>query len=249
LIDQVEINVSAIIEFIKESQYCVALTGAGISTLSGIPDFRGKTGIYNQYDINKIFDYSCFLSNPSYYYGAAKDFIYNIESRKPNIIHFELARLESSGLLKSIITQNIDLLHSSAGSKKVIELHGSPHTHTCLNCGKKYDYTNIARIVRQDEIPICNFCNGSIKPDITFFGESLDPSILQRAVEECSKADLILALGTSLVVQPAASLPLYSLENGGSLVIVNAMETPLDEIAAGRYPDLEKVFAEIKDSL
>ena len=240
---------SAIIEFIKESQYCVALTGAGISTLSGIPDFRGKSGIYNQYDINKIFDYNWFLSDPSYYYKASKDFIYNIEYRKPNIIHFELARLESAGLLKSVITQNIDLLHSRAGSKNVIELHGSPHTHTCLGCGKKYDYSNIAQIVRNDEIPFCNYCKGSIKPDITFFGESLDPSILQYAVEECSKADLILALGTSLVVQPAASLPLYSLENGGSLVIVNESKTPLDEIAAGRYPDLEKVFSEIKESL
>jgi len=242
-------NVSAIIEFIKESQYCVALTGAGISTLSGIPDFRGKTGIYNKFDINKMFDYNTFLSDPSYYYKASKDFIYNIENRKPNIIHLELTRLENCGLLKSIITQNIDLLHTRAGSKKVIELHGSPRTHTCINCGKKFDYENIACIVRQDRIPLCTFCNGHIKPDIIFFGESLDPLFLQQAVEECSKADLILALGTSLVVQPAASLPLYSLENGGSLVIVNQTETPLDEIAAGRYPDLEKVFLEIKECL
>ncbi len=240
---------SAIIEFIKESQYCVALTGAGISTLSGIPDFRGKTGIYNQYDINKIFDYNTFLSDPSYYYQAAKGFIYNIEHRKPNIVHLELSRLENSGFLKAIITQNIDLLHSKAGSKRVIELHGSPKTHTCLNCGKKYDYKVIASIVHHDQIPMCEFCNGQIKPDIIFFGESLDPLSLQQAVDECSKADLILALGTSLVVQPAASLPLYSLENGGSLVIVNKMQTPLDEIAAGRYPDLEIVFKEIKDCL
>ncbi len=240
---------SAIIQFIKESQYCVALTGAGISTLSGIPDFRGKTGIYNQYDIHKIFDYQSFIADPTYYYKASRDFIYNIESRAPNIVHNELARLENLGLLKVIITQNIDLLHSKAGSKRVIELHGSPRTHTCLSCGKKFTYEFIAKIVRHNEIPKCTNCNGSIKPDIVFFGETLDPGALQQSVEECSKADLILALGTSLVVQPAASLPLYSLENGGSLVIVNQMETPLDEIASGRYQDLERVFLEIKDSL
>lgn len=239
---------SAIIEFIKESKYCVALTGAGISTLSGIPDFRGKNGIYINFDADKIFDYNYFLYDPSYYYKASKDFIYSIDKVQPNIIHNELARLESSGIIKSTITQNIDLLHSRAGSKNVIEIHGSARTHTCLKCGEKYTYEQIARIVHNDKIPTCT-CKGCIKPDIIFFGEALDPQSLQKAVDEASKADLILALGTSLVVQPAASLPLYSLENGGVLVIVNDMSTPLDHIAAGRYPDLEIVFKEISTKI
>lgn len=237
-----------IIKLLKESKYCVALTGAGISTLSGIRDFRGKNGIYNQYNADLIFDLEYFKKDCSYYYNATRDMIYNLDSKNPNLVHCELARLESLGIVKSVITQNIDLLHTRAGSRNVIELHGSPAVHRCLNCGQTYSYRVICDIVQSGNIPRCDRCKGIIKPDITFFGEMLDADKLDKAVHEASKADLFLALGTSLLVQPAASLPLYTLKNG-SLIIVNDMATPLDDYAVNRYIDLEEVFKKIEDEI
>jgi len=242
-----------ITRFLKESRYCVALTGAGISTLSGIRDFRGKDGIYNSglnedYDPDLIFDLDYFRQDPSLYYKASRDFIYNLHTKQPSIVHLELARLESMGIIKAVITQNIDMLHSKAGSKNVIELHGSPMVHRCMSCDKVFSYDHICDIVQSGEIPKCDRCQGVIKPDIIFFGEMLDAEKLNRAVQEASKADLILVLGSSLVVQPAASLPLYTREHG-SLVIVNDMPTPLDEIAEARYNDLERVFTVLREKI
>ncbi len=242
-----------ITRFLKESRYCVALTGAGISTLSGIRDFRGKDGIYNDgtnqdYDPDLIFDIDYFRQDPSLYYKATRDLIYNLYTRKPSIVHLELARLESIGIIKAVITQNIDMLHSRAGSKNVIELHGSPKIHRCISCEKIFSYDHICDIVQAGEIPRCDSCAGIIKPDIVFFGEMLDAEKLNKAIQEASRADLILVLGSSLVVQPAASLPLYTREHG-SLVIVNDMPTPLDEIAEARYDDLERVFTELRDKI
>lgn len=242
-----------ITRFLKESRYCVALTGAGISTLSGIRDFRGKDGIYNSglnedYDPDLIFDLDYFRQDPSLYYKASRDFIYNLHTKQPSIVHLELARLESMGIIKAVITQNIDMLHSKAGSKNVIELHGSPMVHRCISCDKVFSYDHICDIVQSGEIPKCDRCQGVIKPDIIFFGEMLDAEKLNKAVQEASKADLILVLGSSLVVQPAASLPLYTREHG-SLVIVNDMPTPLDEIAEARYNDLERVFTVLREKI
>lgn len=239
--------------FIKESRYCVALTGAGISTLSGIRDFRGKDGIYNartdeNYDPDLIFDLDYFRQDPSLYYKASRDFIYNLHTKKPSIVHLELARLESMGIIKAVITQNIDMLHSKAGSNNVIELHGSPMVHRCMSCDKVFSYDHICGIVQAGEIPQCDQCGGVIKPDIIFFGEMLDAEKLNKAVWEATKADLILVLGSSLVVQPAASLPLYTKEHG-SLIIVNDMPTPLDEIAEARYDDLERVFTVLRENI
>lgn len=237
-----------IVELLKKSRYCVALTGAGISTLSGIRDFRGKDGIYNDFDANLIFDIDIFKKNCSFYYNATRDLIYNLDQKEPSIVHQELARLESIGIIKSVITQNIDFLHTRAGSKNVIEIHGSPAVHRCLNCGKVFDYKYICNIVQFGGIPECDVCHGSIKPDITFFGEMLDSDKLSNAIQEATKADLILALGTSLVVQPAASIPLYTIDHG-SLLIVNDMPTPLDDIAEVRYNDLEEVFTFIRNKI
>ncbi len=242
-----------ITRFLKESRYCVALTGAGISTLSGIRDFRGKDGIYNSglnedYDPDLIFDLDYFRQDPSLYYKASRDFIYNLHTKQPSIVHLELARLESMGIIKAVITQNIDMLHSKAGSKNVIELHGSPMVHRCMSCDKVFSYDHICDIVQSGEIPKWDRCQGVIKPEIIFFGEMLDAEKLNKAVQEASKADLILVLGSSLVVQPAASLPLYTREHG-SLVIVNDMPTPLDEIAEARYNDLERVFTVLREKI
>lgn len=234
-----------LISLIKESKYFVAFTGAGISTLSGIKDFRGKNGLYNsrEIDADKIFSLSYFMSNPSYFYRHSKNFIYDLDSKEPNIVHRELARLEQKGILKAVITQNIDMLHQKAGTRKIIEVHGSPSSHKCLSCGKKYGFDEISVIVNANEIPRCKKCGGIIKPEIIFFEEPLDASSIDMAVKEASKADLMLVLGSSLLVQPAASLPLYTLDNHGKLIIVNNMETPLDRCAELKYENLEECFS------
>ncbi len=232
---------------LENSSYCVVLTGAGVSTFSGIPDFRGSSGIYNEFDADLIFSIEHFKKEPSYFYGHSKDLIYDLEHRQPSIVHRVLSELERRGIIKTIITQNIDMLHQKAGSKNVIEVHGSPQEHSCLACGKKYTYEYVAVLLRKEDVPTCNECGGLIKPDIIFYGELLKQDVIEKAIEESSKADLLLVLGSTLVVQPAASLPLYTIENGGYLVIVNNMETPLDGYAIELYKDLGDVFISIAE--
>ena len=238
-----------LVELIKNSNHCVFLSGAGISTLSGIPDFRGKDGIYSKFDPELIFSLDHFYKEPEYFYSNSIDLIYNLDEKEPNIIHKTLTKMEEKGIVKCIVTQNIDMLHQKAGSENVIEIHGSPKYHTCLSCSTKYPYDMIAEIVNTGDIPICQVCCGLVKPDIIFFGEMMDEEATERAFEECSKADLIVVIGTSLVVQPAATLPCYTLKNGGKLVIVNNMQTPLDRFACLKYESLEEVFAYLNENL
>jgi NAD-dependent deacetylase len=234
---------SELFEKIKRSKHCTALTGAGVSTLSGIRDFRGKNGLYNDLDAEKIFDIDYFEEDPSFYYKASQSLIYNIDEKSPSIVHHVLAELEKRGFLKALITQNIDLLHTKAGSAKVIEIHGSPKTHYCLRCaGVRMSFDEAAAIVRSGGLPKCPKCGRVLKPAITFFGESLPIDALREATEEAQKSDLMLVLGTSLTVYPAASMPQYTLSRGGEIVIVNNMPTPLDSRAVLRYEDLGEVF-------
>ncbi|MBN2048838.1 MAG: NAD-dependent deacetylase [Spirochaetales bacterium] len=240
-----------LVEMIQSSSYCVAFTGAGVSTLAGISDFRGKQGLYKQEDIDadRIFDIGYFRKDPSYYYLKSKDFIYNLDKKTPALVHTELARLEEAGYIKAVITQNIDLLHQKAGSKRVIEVHGSPGIHRCLSCGRTWDFADIAALVQQGTVPFCDDCGGIIKPDITFFGEQLPAQALEEAFSLAASADLMIILGSTLLVQPAASIPLYTRRNNGNLVIVNNMETPLDPYAALRYSDLGEVFSYLGEHL
>jgi NAD-dependent deacetylase len=230
------------LDLLETSENCVFLSGAGISTFSGIPDFRGSNGFYAKYDANKIFDLAYFHKNPSYFYTHAREFIYDLDTKEPNLIHRTLAIMEKKGYLSSVITQNIDLLHQKAGSKNVIEIHGSPINHRCLSCGENYSYADVSVLLEKEIVPHCTRCSGLIKPDITFFGEMLDETAITNALEASSKADLFVVIGSSLVVQPAASLPLYSLKGGGKLVIVNNMATPLDEYAYLKYDELGDFF-------
>jgi len=228
---------------ITSAKHCTAFTGAGVSTLSGIPDFRGKNGLYNKMDAEKIFDIECFKEDPSIYYKAAASFIYNLDERKPSVAHNVLAKLERRGFLKAIITQNIDLLHEKAGSSRVIEIHGSPKFHYCFHCAEiRLSFEKAAALVQSGKLPVCPRCERVLKPAITFFGESLPVDALKEAMDEAQSSDLMLVLGTSLTVQPAASLPRYVLSQGGEIVIVNDMPTPLDNMAAFRFDDLEEVF-------
>ena len=235
---------------ITGSKYCTALTGAGISTLSGIRDFRGKNGLYNDVDAEKIFDIAYFEKDPSLYYKASASLIYDIDEKAPSVVHNVLAKLEKKGFLKSIITQNIDLLHERAGSDKVIEIHGSPKTHYCLRCaGIRIPFEEAAAIVRKGEFPKCPRCGRVLKPAITFFGENLPADALKEAVNESQKSDLMLVLGTSLTVFPAASMPQYTLSQGGEIVIVNNMPTPMDARAVLHFDDLGEVFEGLSELL
>ncbi len=234
-----------LINLLKNSRYCVAFTGAGISTLSGIPDFRGKEGVYHTFDRDKLFDIKHFRKDPSYFYRHAADFIYSMGKKEPSLVHRQLARLEKAGVIKSIITQNIDLLHRRAGSRQIIELHGSLSQHVCLSCDRHFPFDTIGKRVLNGEVPACDVCGGVLKPTITFFGEMLDGDAVNRATSEARKADLMLVCGSSLVVHPAASIPLQTCRSGGSLVIVNNMPTPLDQYASIRYTDLEHTFTVI----
>jgi len=233
-----------LLRLLEEAEYTVAFTGAGVSTLSGIRDFRGKDGIYKDRSVNadRLFDLGYFHEHPGYYYTHTRDMIYDLESRRPNIIHRVCARLEEQGKIRSVITQNIDLLHQRAGSRRVVEVHGSPRVHRCLECDRSFPYADICRVVQEGRVPRCDECGGVVKPEITFFGEALPMAALSQAMEEASRSDLMLVLGSTLVVQPAASIPLYTARQGGRLVIVNDAETPLDDLAALRYPDLKSCF-------
>jgi NAD-dependent deacetylase len=235
---------------ITAAKCCTAFTGAGVSTLSGIRDFRGKNGLYNDLDAEKIFDIEYFEKDPSFYYNASASLIYDLEEKKPSVVHSVLAELEKRGLLKAIITQNIDLLHEKAGSTHVIEIHGSPKIHYCLRCaGIRMPFEEASSIVRTGGLPKCPKCERVLKPAITFFGESLPMNALREASAEAQKSDLMLVLGTRLTVYPAASMPQYTLSHGGEIVIVNNMPTPLDIHAVLHFDDLEEVFEGLRKLL
>ena len=237
-------------EKIFAAKHCVAFTGAGVSTLSGIRDFRGKNGLYNELDAQKMFDIEYFEQDPALYYRMAKNFIYDADEKEPSVVHTVLADLEKSGHLKAVITQNIDLLHQKAGSKRVIEVHGSPKVHYCLRCGGvRMGFEEAAAIVKAGELPRCPKCSRVLKPAITFFGESLPIDAIQQAKDEAESADLMLVLGSSLTVYPAASLPQTTLSRGGQIVIVNNMPTYLDARAALRFDDLGETFTTLKQAI
>jgi NAD-dependent deacetylase len=243
-------QIKTLFDRIKAAKHCVALTGAGVSTLSGIRDFRGKNGLYNDMDAEKMFDIDYFEQDPSFYYKTAGSFIYNVDERPASIVHTMLGELEKRGLVKAVITQNIDLLHQKGGSKRVIEVHGSPEPHYCLSCsGVRMSFKEAADIVNSGGLPRCPKCGKVLKPAITFFGERLPVNALRDAESEASSADLMLVLGTSLTVYPAAGIPESTLRHGGKIVIVNNMPTPLDSYADMRFTELEPVFEGLKKLL
>ncbi len=262
-----EEDVLKLFELIKGSRSCTALTGAGVSTLSGIRDFRGKNGLYKEMDAERLFDLEYFFKDPSFYYQHTRDFIYNLREKKPSIVHTCLGALEQKGFVKGVITQNIDLLHQKGGSKRVVEIHGSPSLHYCPGCinsaeletikieniprygGTVMDFSEAAAMVMSGAMPRCKKCGGILKPGITFFGEALPVKALGEAESLARETDLMLILGTSLTVFPAAGLPEYTLRSGGSIVIVNNMATNLDYRAVLHFNDLESVFTIINDLL
>ena len=236
-----------LLDLLRTSQRAVIFTGAGVSTLSGIPDFRGRNGLYQQFDADRIFDIGYFRRDPACFYRHARNFIYGLDGCQPNLVHTVCARLEHLGRVRGVITQNIDMLHQRAGSRVVHELHGSPALHHCQACGAARTFAEVRDLLASAPVPLCGACGGVLKPDITFFGEQLPEAAFAAAARLARGADLMLVLGTSLVVHPAASLPQLTLRAGGHLVIVNAGETPYDAAAARCYDDLA-AFAAAVDS-
>ena len=228
------------------------LTGAGVSTLCGIPDFRGPQGLYRQPDAERIFDIDWFDRDPSVYYRGCADLVYGLGRFQPGPVHLALKHLEDLGVLKGIATQNIDMLHQKAGSSHVYEVHGSPIRHHCRRCGDEKSFDEILRMLADlkarfpddpsEQVPRCA-CGGVYKPDITFFGEALPEAAFASAQDLAAQSDVFLVLGTSLTVFPAARLPRIALQAGAQVFIVNAQKTSLDDYAAGVLRDL-KSFAD-----
>ena len=239
-----------LIEAIRGAKHVGCLTGAGVSTLCGIPDFRGPQGLYKQPNAERIFDIDWFDRDPSVYYNGCAELVYGLDRFTPGPVHLALKHLEDLGLLKGIATQNIDMLHQKAGSSNVYEVHGSPILHHCRLCGDEKSFDEILKEVKVKgegeqwnvRVPYCK-CGGTYKPDITFFGESLPEEAFTASQSLAIKSDVFLVLGTSLTVFPAAGLPRLTLQAGGKVFIVNAQATSLDDYAAGVYRDLGE-FAE-----
>ncbi len=215
-------------EWIDNSNNIVFFGGAGVSTESGIPDFRSVDGLYNQkydYPPETILSHTFYRQKSEEFYRFYKDKMICLDA-KPNAAHYKLAQWEKEGKLKAVITQNIDGLHQMAGSKKVLELHGSVHRNYCENCGAFYD---AKYILDSDGVPKCSQCGGPIKPDVVLYEEGLDNNIISEAVNYIAKADVLIIGGTSLVVYPAAGLIDYY--NGNKLVLVNKTPTSRDSMA------------------
>lgn len=218
-------------ELISASKNIVFLGGAGVSTESNIPDFRGEDGIYNTiskygYSPEVILSHTFFKkhTNEFYEYYRNNMIFANVQ---PNKAHYALAELERKGLLKAVVTQNIDGLHQLAGSKNVLELHGSIHRNYCMDCHEKYSLDYI--INSESTVPLCTKCGGTVRPDVTLYEETLDTNVFERSIMSIQKADMLIIGGTSLAVYPAAGLIDYY--KGNKLVLVNKSSTPYDSRA------------------
>ena len=240
-------DINKLVKMIDESNNIVFFSGAGVSTSSGIPDFRSKNGLYNT---NK-YDYSPEeMLSKNFYYDKTEEFYkfykdaMNVLDYEPNIVHKYLKKLEDVGKLKAIVTQNIDNLHTKAGCKNVYEIHGNINKNTCELCGKKYDGKYV---FESKNIPMCS-CGGTIKPDVVLYGEALPRDIYNKSIDAISNADMLIVAGTSLSVYPASSLINYF--NGKYLVIINNAKTDYDLYAnLVINEDLKKVFEKLDEQL
>ena len=218
-------------DMILSSNRIVVFTGAGISSDSGIPTYRGAGGVWSKYDPNIYADINVFMQDPSYYWHYFKDERYpKIKHAKPNKAHYAVVELEKQGKIHRVITQNIDGLHQLAGSTYVIELHGTTRKISCLSCKKQYSMDEVLKKLERELPPRCS-CGGRLKTNTVLFGEALPQQALLEAEAASQTCDLFLVLGSSLVVYPAAQLPILAKKNKALLVIVNIDQTPLDDIA------------------
>jgi len=227
---QTETNIEYAAELLRKAKYAVVLTGAGISTPSGIPDFRSEgTGLWSRDEPMEVASLSTFRTDPERFFVWFRPLAGLIFNATPNPAHVALAQLEEAGRIRSIVTQNIDGLHHKAGSRNVIEMHGTLRTLSCTQCFRQAEAVQYLKaFVEQGELPRCSGCNGLMKPDVILFGEQLPQQAWYDAQRECRKCDLILVAGSSLEVLPVAGLPMQAIDRGAHLVILNNTRTYLN---------------------
>jgi NAD-dependent deacetylase len=231
-IDRPDIQTAA--RLIREAHLAVVFTGAGISTPSGIPDFRGNpSSLWNIINPMEVASLTAFRNQPDRFFDWLYPLAQKIKNAKPNAAHVAIAKLEEAGYIQAVITQNIDYLHQAAGSKKVLELHGTSRTATCTQCLKQYTSDEfLAQFIETKAIPRCSDCGGILKPDIILYEELLPVGTWAEAERFSRECDLMVIAGSSLEVVPASMLPLIAVRNGAHLIIVNQSPTDLDSLAS-----------------
>ena len=230
MIDQMQISDAA--DIIKNSNYIVVFSGAGISTESGIADFRSEGGLWSRYDPAIYASYYYFLEDPSKFWEMHNELVDILDSAQPNASHRAIAELEEMGKVKAVITQNVDMLHQRAGSgsngAKIYELHGSYRILECVRCNKEFDYKEVE--TKTIRYPVCE-CSGYIKPKVILFGEALPKGVMEGAMNECMKCDCFLMVGSSLLISPANFMPSIAKQNGAKIIFINREETMMDDLA------------------
>ncbi len=217
---------------LAQSRSVVVLTGAGISTESGLPDFRSPRGIWAEWDPMEVATLSAFRATPHRFFDFYRTRLATLTKARPNAAHVALTRLEEQGRVRVVITQNVDGLHQAAGSQRVIELHGNLREAICDRCGTVGPIAAITEALEAGRLPQCHACRGALKPNVVLFEEPLPESVYRDAETACRGADLLLVVGSSLQVTPAAWLPEVALRHGAAMIIVNAEPTPLDHVAS-----------------
>ena len=219
---------------IRAQQPCVVLTGAGVSTESGIPDFRSPTGLWARFDPLEYGSIEAFRADPIKVWSFYKPRVAMLTEAEPNAAHRALAELERLGFVEAVVTQNIDLLHERAGSREIVEVHGSIRSATCPGCGEQEPLERVLELLAEADAPACTSCGAILKPDVVFFGELLPVEAIERASMLARQARLLLVVGSALEVYPVAGLPEETLAAGGELAIVNRGPTPYDTRATLR---------------
>jgi NAD-dependent deacetylase len=221
-------SVARLAELLRERQPCVVLTGAGASTESGVPDFRSPQGLWAQFDPLEYGSIEAFRADPEKVWRFYAPRFAVLTEAEPNAAHRALARIEEAGLVRAVVTQNIDLLHERAGSRDVVEVHGSIRTSSCPGCGASYPLPRVLELLEARDAPACPACGAILKPDVVFFGELLPEEAIDRAFTLAREAGLLLVVGSALEVYPVAGLPLETLDAGGAVAIVNRGPTAFD---------------------
>lgn len=219
-------------EMIRGSRSTVALTGAGISVPSGIPDFRTpETGLWAKVDPMEVAHIDVFERDPARFWSYYRPRFQSLAEKRPNGAHEALAELERRGLIEGVVTQNIDRLHRAGGSENVVEVHGSIETSSCRRCAASFELEQVEELFDERGVALCSSCGGPVKPDVVLFGELLPESAVARARDLAERAKLMVCIGSSLIVHPVAGLPQLTLEQGGRLAIVTKGATPYDDEA------------------
>ncbi len=226
-------NIRKAAKLLLNSKSAIVLTGAGISTESGIPDFRGEGGIWEKYKPEIYGNIQSFLRDPSKFWQMAEDIAPTLFNAEPNPGHYAIADLEKMNIIKAVITQNVDELHQKAGSIIVYEVHGNINRFTCLGCRASYSKEQLLRKLKKEKNipPVCDYCAAPLKPSVVLFGEDLPNFEKYMSIDLAKKSDIMLIAGSSLLVAPICDLPIFTLRNKGKIIIINDEPTHLDERA------------------